>query len=154
MENISACHKLTPKERRLANEFRLYIRVTCISCLGSLDGRGIPYDRLTGSWRADPIPEMRWPDLPQPTPGHVAAFRRCLRHTFCTTTSPWQRAGQYNLDDRLGAWFIRPRLCLFNCYVSPQTIHWRDEFGTYLCVPSGTANFYTINYSAPGTFQS
>ena len=119
MENIAACHKLTPKERRLANEFRLYIKVTCISCLASLDGRGIPYDRLTGRWRADPIPEMRWPDLPQPTPEHAAAFRRCPRHTFCTKASPWQRAGQYTLDDRLGAWFVRPRLCLFTCYASP-----------------------------------
>ena len=72
MEHIAACHRLTPKERRLANEFCLYIRVTCISCLASLDGRGIPYDHLTGGWRADPIPEMRWPDLPQPTPGHCS----------------------------------------------------------------------------------
>ena len=94
---------------------------------------------------------MRWPDLPQPTPAHAAAFRRCLRHTLCTTTSPWQQAGQYSLDKKLGAWFIRPRLCLHTCYASHQAIYWQDDLGTYHCNPSGTAKFYTINYTKPST---
>ena len=93
---------------------------------------------------------MRWPDLPKSTTSeYVTAFHRCLWHTICTTVSPWQRAGQYYLDEKLGAWFICPRLCIFNCKFSRQAIHWQDEFGIFLCRPSGTTNFYSQPSTPP-----
>ena len=78
MERIVASKHLMPREKQLANEFRLFIRVTCISCLATNDGKGIPFDRLTGHWRAPALPSKKWLDLPEPTKAHAAVFRRCL----------------------------------------------------------------------------
>ena len=49
---------------------------------------------------------------------HWSVFRRCLRLTFCTTASPWQMTGSYNLDEPLGKWFLKPCHILHGCYRS------------------------------------
>ena len=49
MEHICGCKILRPrKERILVNEYRLWMRVTCISELVTPDGSSIPIDRLFG----------------------------------------------------------------------------------------------------------
>ncbi len=126
MERISGHPALTPKERRLANEYRLWIRVITISDLVPPGRNEIPYERLTGQWRADTPAKMTWPNLPQPTKEHCAAFRRCIRHVLCTKVNPYRRNQPYPLDESLGQWFPRERNTLYDCYATDDGYIWRD----------------------------
>ena len=148
MEPIAASKTIKRIERKLANECRLWLRVPCLSDLTTANGVGIPFERLSGRWRARKLPNMTWPDLPQPTKKHWAAFRKCLRHTCCTKVSPY-RQGFYLLDEPLGQWFVRPRTSLHECYTSREGIFWRDDVGCYRCKASATTNFYTVDYDDP-----
>ena len=85
-----------------------------------------------------------FPGQPAPSKEHWANFRKCLRLTFCKTTSPYQRKGSYKLDTRLGGWFERERQVHYPCNVTPQGIFWRENGQYYKCEKSSTTNFYTI----------
>ena len=87
-------------------------------------------------WRATASPNRQWPNLPKPTKDHAAAFRKCIRKTICTTSSPYKRNGPYELDNHLGRWHICERTIQHTCYISATGIHWRDENGSYKCNPS------------------
>ncbi|KAL7532798.1 hypothetical protein ACHAXR_004901 [Thalassiosira sp. AJA248-18] len=106
MEVFAACTKIKPKERILVNEFRIWLKVICISDLADLDGE----------WQAIPAPQYKWPNQPIPSDAYSASFRRCLRLIFCTTASPQQQRGRYHLDEPLGRWFAHPRHVLHTCY--------------------------------------
>ena len=78
LKMMCGARALTKREIRLANEFRLWARITTISDIAEEWGKEIPWERLNGDWRAEPLPHMTWPNLPHPTKAHTAAFRRCL----------------------------------------------------------------------------
>ena len=148
MEPITASKTIRRIERKLANECRMWLRVLCLSDLTTANGIGIPWERLTGRWRVRKLPNMTWPELPQPIIKHCAAIRKCLRHTCCTKVSPYRR-GFYLLDDPIGQWFIRQRTSLHECCTSREGTFWRDDVGCYRCKASTTANFYTVDYDDP-----
>ena len=98
MEHITGCTKTTPKEWLLDNKCRLWMRVITIADLASINGRTIPIERLKGQWKITPIPGFTWPKQPEPRNAHCSTFRQCLGPTFCTTVSPWQMSGSYNIN--------------------------------------------------------
>ena len=55
-EDFAQDDEITPKMERLANEFRMWLGVTWLSELATIDGREIPIERIrNGSeWRAIP----------------------------------------------------------------------------------------------------
>jgi len=65
---------LTPKEKRRANEFRMSLGIICVSDLATLDGKYIPLDRLSGSWRALPSDQVKliFPNLPPQSKKNLA----------------------------------------------------------------------------------
>ena len=81
---------ITKKERLLANQYRLWARITCVSDIASIDGKYIEIERMERKWRATPMPNNQWPNLPKPTKAHAAAFRKCIRKTICKTASPYK----------------------------------------------------------------
>ena len=89
---------------------------------------------------------MEWPTLPTPSKAHWAALRRCIRMTFCTGVSKYQRSGGFKLDTPMGRWFDRRRNVHYECYVTPDLVLMRDEEGYHPCAPAGTPNFYDVNY--------
>ena len=122
MEVIAAKAAVTKRIRLLANECRIWLRVTTIADIATVAGAEISCDRLFGGWRADPISGRTWPELPTPSKAHRAAFRKCLRLAFCSRASPWQRQGSYSLDQPLGQWFPVQRNVKFSCYVSATQV--------------------------------
>ena len=88
MEVIADSKGLTPKEKQLANEMRIWLRVICILDLADVEGVSIAWNRLTGKWRGISAGNWVWPNQPTPSHEHWSAFRRCLRYTFCTSVSP------------------------------------------------------------------
>jgi hypothetical protein len=133
-EEFASDGMITPLEKRLANEFRLWMRVTYVSELADISGREIPYDRIkNGSeWRAMPVEGYRWPNTIEPTNRHRAAFRRCLRYTLCPDASP-QTTKNYPLHQALGKWYPVPRMIEFPAYRSKDKVFYRDEIGLHEC---------------------
>ncbi len=68
---------LTPKERRRANEYRMSLGIICVSDLATLDGKYIPLDRLSGSWRALPSDQVKltFLNLPPQSNKNTSAFK-------------------------------------------------------------------------------
>ena len=145
MELIAANIDLTPKEKELANECRMWLRIITISDIADLNGQSIKIRRLKGFWRATPAIDLRWPQLPTPTKRHCSAFRQCLLTTVCSSASPYDQSSNYKLDTTLGPWFIKPRHVLHECYRSNIAVYWRDDHGYHKCNPSNQQNIYTIN---------
>ena len=73
MENFAACTCITALELERANETRIWLRVICISDLADISGRRIPWERLNGGWRANPCPDISWPQTIEPSKKHWAA---------------------------------------------------------------------------------
>ena len=86
------------------NEVRIYLRVVTIADLADEEGEYIPDGMLCGDWQAGS--DLKWPRQPEPGKKSWALFQKCLRHAFCTGTSPWQRPYHgMNLDRKLGEWY-------------------------------------------------
>jgi ribonuclease HI len=155
MERVAACTTLTRKERRLTNELRIYKRIICISDIATPDGTSIPWERMQKfqDWRALPPSDtrMRWPNVPPPSTAHYSAFRKAIRHTFCTRMSPHQRS-RYILDTPLGPWKLCTKHSLHSSYIDvDHSIYVCDEEGTFKCTITSTAKTYEINYGTKVT---
>ena len=115
MDRFTSIVGITPRELDKVNQVRLYLRVITIADLVHPSGGYIPDDTLTGEWRAGS--DLLWPKQPRPRKEWWALFRKCLRLTFCTRTSPHQRATySMELDKPLGKWINAPRATWWPCY--------------------------------------
>jgi hypothetical protein len=92
-EEFAGDDMITPLEKRLANEFRLWLQVTHISKLADIAGKEVSIEQIRNGneWRATPVEGYEWPNTIEPTDKHRAAFRRCLRFTFCPDADPITR---------------------------------------------------------------
>jgi hypothetical protein len=135
LEEFTKEETIKPTGRRLANEFRLWLRVTWISDLADVNGKEIPIERIrNGSdWRATPVKGYNWPNTVEPTDKHRAAFRKCLRYTFCPNGDPHTRTKDYPLQQPLGEWYPVPRMIQFTAYRTKDSIYYRDELGLHKC---------------------
>ena len=128
-----------------ANAVRLYLRVLTIADLVEPTGKYIPTDMLTGdgSWQAGT--DLHWPFQPCPPPSFWAAFRWCLRQTFCTKVSPHQPIHySMQLTTPLGAWHNVPRHTWFPVYRNATTVYRRVDTGPQIMVmkQSRTSGFF------------
>ena len=118
-----------------------------VSELANEEGTAIQMDRLNGEWRAEVVGEITFPGQPAPSKEHWANFRKCLRLTFCKSTSPYQRKGSYKLDTRLGGWFERERQIHYPCNVTPQGIYWSENGQYYKCEQSSRLSRDSVGYT-------
>ena len=134
-EDFANDEEITPKMERLANEFRMWMRVTWLSELATIDGREIPIERIqNGSdWQAIPETGYTWPNTVQPTNKHREAFRKCLRLCYCPNANKYTRTENYALQQPLGKWYPAPRQIQFLAYRSKKYVYYRDEMGLHCC---------------------
>jgi hypothetical protein len=147
METFAAAPDITPLTRELANEVRMWMGVTCMSELADISGRVIPIERIrNGSeWRATPETGYSWPNTVEPTDRHRAAFRKCLRLTYCSTANPYSRHDDYELDQPLGKWYAVRRHIQFEAYRTKEMVLFRDEGGLHPCKErEGQAGFFDV----------
>ena len=144
MDRFTSIVGITPRELDKVNQIRLYLRVITIADLVHPSGGYIPDDTLTGEWRAGS--DLLWPKQPRPRKEWWALFRKCLRLTFCTRTSPHQRATySMELDKPLGKWINAPRATWWPCYKTEAGIIFRDEESNELQLFEGDAmGFHTF----------
>lgn len=141
MDRFTQIPGITRKELRQANAVRMYMRIITIADIADPSGEFIPDDMLTGKWQAGT--DLFWPYQICPPPAFWAVFRRCLRHTFCTTTSPNQPIENgMDLDQRLGAWLPVKRYVWFDAYRSETTVYWREDGTIYQMQPSTPRGYY------------
>ena len=145
MEVVASHPAITRKMRERFNEVRIFLGVTLLSELSNEEGNGIDIMRLHGDWRAQVIKPLRLPNQPFPSKVHWANFRKCLRYTFCTSTSPYKRKGFYVIDNPLGKWFARPRLIYYQCYATKDGLVWRSDSAYHPCTRTSTTNIYTFD---------
>lgn len=126
MDYFTRIPGITTTDLRKANAVRLYMRVLTISDLVDPTGRFIPDDMLTGEWQAGS--DIYWPHQVNPPAAFWATFRRCLRQSFCTGTSPHQpvTAGM-DLDTPLGLWLPVPRHTWFDVCRTRDNVYWRVD---------------------------
>ena len=139
MEKINAL-PYPPSVLRKANECRLWLRVITIAELASLNGKTVPMDRLQGKWRAQS--SLHWPNQPTPSQSHWAAFRKCIRATFCCDASAWQRHGEYHLTQPLGAWVVAHRHVQHPFYITHNAIIMRSDNKLFHCSPTYMRGHY------------
>ena len=134
-EDFANDDEITPKMKRLANEFRMWLRVTWLSELATINGREIPIERVrNGSdWRATPESGYTWPNTVHPTNKHREAFRKCLRLCYCPNANKYTRTENYTLQQPLGKWYPAPRQIQFPAYRSKTYVYYRDEMGLHCC---------------------
>ena len=133
---------ITRAELRQANAVRLYLRVITIADIADPSGEFIPDGMLTGEWQAGS--DLFWPYQSRPPMEFWAVFRRCLRLTFCTRTSPHQPiTNGMDLDTHLGDWLPVKRYVWFDAYRSESTIYWREDEVIYEMIPSMHRGLYT-----------
>lgn len=126
MDRFLQIPQITPAKLCQANELRLFLRVLTIADITHPSGRFIPNDMLTGDWQGGS--ELHWPHQALPPKRFWATFRRCLRQSFCTTTSPHQPSHYgMDLDVPLGKWFPVPRHSWYNVYKSATNLYWRED---------------------------
>ena len=91
METFASDPFIKQMDLVLVSELCKWMRVVFLSEIASVDGTTIPYERIrNGSeWRATPVAGFNWPNTMTPTDEHRAAFRKCLRLTFCPHMGPW-----------------------------------------------------------------
>ena len=141
MDKFTSIPGITRAELRQANAVRLYMRIMTIADLSHPSGEFIPDGMLTGEWQAGS--DLFWPYQACPPPEFWAVFRRCLRLTFCTSTSPHQPIENgMDLDTRLGAWLPVKRYAWFDAYRSDTTVYWRKEGIIYQMLPSAQRGYY------------
>jgi ribonuclease HI len=133
---------ITRAELKQANAVRLHLRILTIADIADPSGEFIPDGMLTGKWQAGS--DLYWPYQPCPPAEFWATFRRCLRLTFCTGTSPHQPIDNgMDLDTHLGDWLPVKRYTWFDAYRSESTIYWRDDDVIYEMVPSMHRGMYS-----------
>lgn len=132
---------ITRVELRQANAVRMYMRILTIADIADPSGEFIPDGMLVGEWQAGT--DMFWPFQTCPPPAFWATFRRCLRLTFCTSTSPHQPIENgMDLDKKLGAWLPVKRYVWFDAYRSETTIYLRKDDIIYEMTPSAPRGYY------------
>lgn len=132
---------ITNGELRQANAVRLYMRILTIADIADPSGEFIPDGMLTGDWQAGT--DIYWPYQARPPPEFWAVFRRCLRLTFCTSTSPNQPiTNGMDLDKHLGVWLPVKRHVWFDAYRSETMVYWRDDDIIYQMIPSAPRGYY------------
>ena len=133
---------ITRAELRQANAVRLYLRILTIADIADPSGEFIPDGMLTREWQAGT--DLHWPHQTRPPLEFWAVFRKCLRLTFCTGTSPHQPiANGMDLDTHLGDWLPVKRFAWFDAYRSESTIYWREDEAIYEMIPSMHRGMYT-----------
>ena len=144
MDRFLQIPQITTLQLKQANEVRLYLRVLTIADLADPSGRFIPDNSLTGEWQGGS--DLHWPYQALPPPKFWATFRYCLRHTFCTSTSPHQPV-DYGMDLvlPLGKWFPVKRHSWFDVYKSPTALYWRPDTTIHSLKPTGTSGFYMVD---------
>lgn len=141
MEEFATTENLRPKERLLAAEFRLWLRVTMISELANEIGTEIDYHRIENDseWRARS--NLDWPNHIEPRDEHRAAFRKGLRETFCTEMSSHSGRANFKLDQPLGRWYPLKRDIEYDAYRDKETVYYRDEIGLHKGIPQGNYQY-------------
>jgi hypothetical protein len=68
MDAFNADSDITPLTMILANEFRMWMRVTYVSELANLEGTAIPFERISNGsvWRAIPTNDLKLPNTVHP----------------------------------------------------------------------------------------
>jgi hypothetical protein len=129
----------------LANEFRIWLGVFWISELANIQGNAIEIGRINNDseWRANEANGYRWPNTITPTNRHRAAFRKCLRLTFCPGADKYTHTKDYPLLQQLGTWYPVPRMIQYTAYRSKDKVYFRDELGLHECTERGNG-IYTI----------
>ena len=124
MERFMTIEWATQSILRKVNDVQLYLRVVTIADLADESGQVIPDGILCGDWQAGS--DLVWPRQPNPPKSHWALFWRCLRHTFCVGTSPYQLAYKgMQLDVPLGRWYTVERNTWYRCYKSEECLYFR-----------------------------
>ena len=133
---------ITRSELRQANAVRMYMRIMTIADIAHPSGEFIPDGMLSGEWQAGS--DIYWPHQVCPPPEFWAVFRRCLRQTFCTTTSPHQPIDNgMDLDVHLGDWLPVKRYAWFDAYRSETTIFLRENDVIYQMTPDAHRGYYS-----------
>ena len=134
---------ITTAELRKANAVRLYMRVLTISDLADPTGHFIPDGMLTGEWQAGS--DIYWPYQVNPPANFWAVFRRCLRQTFCTGTSPHQpiHSGM-DLDTPLGLWLPVPRHTWYDVCRTRDNVYWRVDSTIRKLAPTHHPGLYVF----------
>lgn len=137
---------ITRADLKQANAVRMYLRVLTIADMADPSGEFIPDGMLTGKWQAGT--DLYWPHQTRPPPDFWATFRRCLRLTFCTGTSPHQPIDNgMDLDTHLGNWLPVRRYAWFDAYRSESMIYWRNDDVIYEMIPSTHRGMYSRGHS-------
>lgn len=118
-----------------ANKFQMWLGVTWLSELATVDGQEIPIERIrNGSdWRATPETGFTWPNTVQPTDKHRAAFHKCNQLSFCPNMNKYTRTENYKSQQPLGRWYPIPRQIKFDAYRSKNYVYYRHEMGLHCC---------------------
>jgi hypothetical protein len=140
--------RITQAQLKQANEVRIYLRVLTIADLVDPSGRFIPDGNLSGDWQGGS--DIHWPHQTKPPPTHWATFQRCMRQTFCKTTSAHQPTHYgMDLDNCLGKWLPVTRHSWFDVYISPTDIFWRIENDIHQLRKSSVPGIYTLGSTVP-----
>ena len=132
---------ITTSQLHRANAVRLYLRALTIADIAHPSGRFIPDGNLSGEWQGGS--DLHWPYQPKPPPQFWAEFRRCIRRSFCTSTSSHQPIHYgMDLDTHLGRWFPVIRHSWFEVYKSPLALYWRINTTLYQLKPTAVPGFY------------
>lgn len=124
MEAFARLEWMTPLKLERLNSVRLYLRVVTIADLADEGGTYIPDGMLCGDWQAGS--DLHWPAQPCPPKTWWALFRKSLRHSFCTGTSPYQKPDRcMYLDTKLGKWYDVPHNTWYRCYRSADCLYYR-----------------------------
>jgi hypothetical protein len=117
-----------------------------ISELANIEGDSIPISRIyNGSeWRATPVEEMHWPNVRDPTDKHRAAFRKCLRLTYCPNAPATTRSQDYQLRFKLGKWYAVRRHIEYDAYRAKSCLYYQSEMGLHQALPTALRGFYAI----------
>ena len=145
MESFAAIPKITCTMLTQANECRIYLRVITIAELADLNGTTINFDKLNGKWQA--ISMLNWPNQPSPNKQQWAAWRKCLRKTFCPRNSAYQRSGEYRLQQKLGTWLKTSRHVQYTAYASEQGYIWMTPNTIHMCKPKPIKGYYVIDHT-------
>ena len=128
MERFVNCPGITKAMLRKANNVRLYLRVITITDLTTPAGDAIANGMLTGSWQSGS--DLEWPHQECPPKKHWAAFRKCLRMTFCQLVRRNQPAYfSMILNEPLGKWYPVRRYAWWPTYKANDSVIYREDDG-------------------------
>jgi hypothetical protein len=87
---------------------------------------------------------MCWPNVRDPTNKHRAAFRKCLRLTYCPNAPATSRSCDYQLHFKMGTWYVVHRHIEFEAYRAKKCLYYRSELGLHPALPTSLRGFYDI----------